>query len=144
MSWSAKNCCNKQNNSSSTILNGSEVNGWHFHSRNGMVATATNSNPNLVSPALEELDESDDEADSSQNCAFKDPLYQFDTLTEVDRKLIEVYADTVQLNDGAHLNGGIPDDGEWQKQWTQLTALPRKQYNTPKGPVGRWFIEVYT
>eukprot|EP00957_Ditylum_brightwellii_P020871 1574345-Ditylum_brightwellii.AAC.1 len=33
---------------------------------------------------------------------------------------------------------------DWQCRWSQLTAMLSKPYDVPKGPVGRWFIEVYT
>eukprot|EP00957_Ditylum_brightwellii_P119969 9155723-Ditylum_brightwellii.AAC.1 len=62
----------------------------------------------------------------------------------MDRKLIEVYGDTVHLNNGMHMDGGILEDKEWQSWWTLLTAVPSKRYDVPKGPVGRRFIETYT
>eukprot|EP00957_Ditylum_brightwellii_P179093 13643464-Ditylum_brightwellii.AAC.1 len=97
----------------------------------------------LAPPALEESDSSDHEGDSAPCRVLEDPLYQLDNLTEVDKELVEVYGDTVHLNDGAHLDGGVPDDKDWQQRWIQLTAVPSKHYDVPKGPVGRRFIEVY-
>eukprot|EP00957_Ditylum_brightwellii_P092867 7069384-Ditylum_brightwellii.AAC.1 len=75
---------------------------------------------------------------------LEDILYQLDHLTEVDCKLIEVYSDMVHLNNRSHMDGGIPDDKDWQQQWLSLSALPSKRYNVPKGKVGRQFIVVHT
>eukprot|EP00957_Ditylum_brightwellii_P038192 2887585-Ditylum_brightwellii.AAC.1 len=63
---------------------------YNLSIRNSTVATATksNSNSNLVPPALEESDTSDDEADSRPNSVLGGPLYWLDNLTEVDKKLI--------------------------------------------------------
>eukprot|EP00957_Ditylum_brightwellii_P171235 13035270-Ditylum_brightwellii.AAC.1 len=42
------------------------------------------------------------------------------------------------------MDGGVPDDKEWQHRWSQLTAVPSKHYDVPKGPVEQRFVEVYT
>eukprot|EP00957_Ditylum_brightwellii_P156000 11873668-Ditylum_brightwellii.AAC.1 len=118
MSCFARKCCIKQNNGSAS-LSGNDANGRHLHSRAGTAATAANSNLNLKSsqapPALEESDCSDFEGDSAPCRVLEDPLYQLDNLTKVDKKLVEVYGDTVHLNDGAHLDGGVPDNKAWQQ-----------------------------
>ena len=62
-------------------------------------------------------------------------------LTYGERKLQEVYGDHLHQDDGTHLDGGIRDDGEWQKRWRQIVGLPPQRYNVPNGMVGRLFVK---
>jgi hypothetical protein len=66
------------------------------------------------------------------------------TVTEADRKLMEVYDDYIHQNDGTHLDGGIKDDAMWQENWRKLVVLPPQRYDTPSGPVGRRFVRMLT
>eukprot|EP00957_Ditylum_brightwellii_P042418 3212013-Ditylum_brightwellii.AAC.1 len=68
------------------------------------------------------------------------PLLPKDLLSPVDCKLIAVYGDTIHDNDGSHMHGGISDDGDWQKYWATLTALPCQRYDVPSGEVSCRFI----
>ncbi len=53
-----------------------------------------------------------------------------------DNQLITVYGDTIHRNDGRHLDGGIADDGVWQRRYNRVVAHPHPMYNPPKGGVG--------
>eukprot|EP00957_Ditylum_brightwellii_P196594 14978887-Ditylum_brightwellii.AAC.1 len=57
--------------------------------------------------------------------------------SEADRRLQEVYGDTIHLNDGTHLDGGIADDGKWQERWRRIASKPQQWYEAPAGAVGR-------
>ena len=41
-----------------------------------------------------------------------------------DNQLIAVYGDTLHRNDGRHLDGGIADDGVWQRRYDRVVAHP--------------------
>jgi hypothetical protein len=38
-------------------------------------------------------------------------------LTRADELLLDVYGDTIHLNDGTHLDGSVADDKIWQRRW---------------------------
>ena len=46
------------------------------------------------------------------------------TPTPEDLRLREVYGDWVHGNPGTHLDGGISEDGRWQKWWRDLAVMP--------------------
>ena len=58
-----------------------------------------------------------------------------------DWKLLAVYGDTIHQNDGRHLDGGIADDGVWQRRWRKVVATKLSLWNAPKGKIGRTFVE---
>jgi hypothetical protein len=66
------------------------------------------------------------------------------TITDADRKLLEVYGDYIHQNDGTHLDGGIQDDAVWQEYWRKLVTLPPQRYDVPSGPIGRRFVRLLT
>ena len=66
------------------------------------------------------------------------------TISDADRKLLEVYGDYIHQNDGTHLDGGIKDDAVWQEYWRRLVTLPPQRYDVPSGPIGRRFVRLLT
>ena len=64
------------------------------------------------------------------------------TPTPEDLRLREVYGDWVHGNLGTHLDGGITEDGRWQKWWRDLAVMPPRRYDAPSGKVGRRFVNV--
>ena len=64
------------------------------------------------------------------------------TISEADRKLLEVYGAYIHQNDGTHLDGGIKDDAIWQEYWRKLATLPPQRYDVPSGPIGRRFVRI--
>ena len=53
-----------------------------------------------------------------------------------------VYVESPHHNDGAHLEGGVPDDAMWKSRWRRLAAQSSSWYYTPPGKVGSWFTAV--
>ena len=45
--------------------------------------------------------------------------------------LIVVYGDTIHCNNGCHLDGGIADNGIWQRRYDHVVAHPHPMYNPP-------------
>ena len=66
------------------------------------------------------------------------------SISEADRKLMEVYGGYIHQNDGSHLDGDIKEDSVWQSRWRKLVALPCQRYNAPGGAVGRRFMRLLT
>ena len=56
--------------------------------------------------------------------------------TEADRKLREVYGDTIHRSDGRHLDGGIANDNVWQDRYDTVVANPHQLYLPPQGKIG--------
>ena len=56
--------------------------------------------------------------------------------TDADRKLREVYGNTIYQNDGRHLTGGIAKDQIWQARYDVVVANPHQLYLPPQGKVG--------
>jgi hypothetical protein len=56
----------------------------------------------------------------------EDPKLQ--PLTPADHRLMEVYGDTIHLNDGTHLDGGIgvAEDLIWQRRWLKVVSVDLK------------------
>jgi hypothetical protein len=78
--------------------------------------------------------EDEDPPDASTNMPIGD--LPGATISDADRKLLEVYGDYIGQNDGTHLDGGIKDDAVWQARWRKLVALPCQCYDTPGGSAG--------
>eukprot|EP00957_Ditylum_brightwellii_P115690 8824361-Ditylum_brightwellii.AAC.1 len=55
---------------------------------------------------------------------------------------MDVYGDTIHLNDGTHLDGGVEGDRKWQERWRQLAGRPHNWYQVPSGAVGRRFVSL--
>ena len=64
------------------------------------------------------------------------------TPTPEDLRLREVYGDWVHQNPGTHLDGGISEDGRWQRWWRDLSVMPPHRYDAPSGKVGRRFVNI--
>ncbi len=58
-------------------------------------------------------------------------------ITPADKKLIEVYGDSIHQNDGRHLDGGVggAEDRKWQRLYLWVTLCKLALYNLP---IGRW------
>ena len=65
-------------------------------------------------------------------------------LTEADKKLMAVYGDTVHLNDGRHLHGGVDAalDEQHIKWFDLVVAHPHKLYFPPRCKVGKKFVSM--
>lgn len=61
-------------------------------------------------------------------------------ITEMDRKLDEIYGDHIHQNPGTHLDGGVADDAIWQSYWQQLVEYPPSFYDTPNGSIGKQIV----
>jgi hypothetical protein len=66
------------------------------------------------------------------------------SISEADRKLMEVYGDYIHQNDGSHLDRDMKEDYVWQLRWRKLVALPCQRYNAPGGAVGCHFVQLLT
>jgi len=109
-------------------------------------------------PQLEEREDDDlddDEDDARRDvgdveavvvAAVHDPEGPVDlqgqTEHEADRRLIEVYGDTVHRNDGRQLHGGIEDDEAMCMLYDKVVSYAHPLYSPPKGKVGEEFIRL--
>jgi hypothetical protein len=67
------------------------------------------------------------------------------TLSAADRCLLSVYGDTIHMNDGRHLHGGIPavEDKLWQRRWLQVVSVDLKLWIPPLGCAdGKQFVNM--
>jgi hypothetical protein len=62
---------------------------------------------------------------------------------EADKRLIEVYGDTVHHNDGRHLHGGVEDDAEMCELGDRVFIFPHPMYSHPQGKVGKRLLQMY-
>ena len=63
---------------------------------------------------------------------------------EADRRLNEVFGDTVHRNDGRHIDGGVIGDKEMCELYDQVVNYPHPMYSPPTwGPVGRRFLKLF-
>ena len=65
-------------------------------------------------------------------------------LAAADRKLIEIFGDTIHQNDGTHLHGTVSSavDQMWQRRWLRVTSGPQNLYYLPRGAVGHRFLNL--
>jgi len=57
-----------------------------------------------------------------------------------DNQLITVYGNMIHCNDGCHLDGGIANDGVWQRRYNPVVVHLHPMYNPPKVGVGHRVI----
>lgn len=65
--------------------------------------------------------------------------------TAADRRLVSVYGDTIHLNDGTHLHGGIDPvvDRRWQRWWLKVVSVDLKLWIPPLGCAdGKRFVNI--
>ena len=55
--------------------------------------------------------------------------------SEVDRRLVQVYGDHINQNDGCHMDRGITYNEFWQVQWRLRVIQAGLRYRAPKGAV---------
>ena len=73
-----------------------------------------------------------------------DPRLQ--RLTAADRRLLGVFGDTIHLNDGTHLNGGIgvAEDAKWQRLYHRVASCSLPLYDLPNGRWAHRFLTTLT
>ncbi|KAL3822014.1 hypothetical protein ACHAXA_003000 [Cyclostephanos tholiformis] len=73
-----------------------------------------------------------------------DPRLQ--RLTAADRRLLGVFGDTIHLNDGAHLDGGIgvAEDAKWQRLYHRVASCSLPLYDLPNGRWAHRFLTTLT
>ena len=65
------------------------------------------------------------------------------TPTPMDTKLAEVFdGKNIQNNDGTHLDCEIVDDKVWQEKYSSIIIYPLSQYDIPKGPIWKSFLQL--
>jgi hypothetical protein len=65
--------------------------------------------------------------------------------TPADHRLMEVYGDTIHMNDGTHLDGGIgvANDLIWQRRWLKVVSVDLKLWYPPtKHADGKRFVNL--
>ncbi len=79
-----------------------------------------------------------------QELRAEDPRLQ--RLTAADNRLIGVYGDTIHLNDGTHLDGGIgvAEDAKWQRLHLRVASCRLLLYDLPNGRWANRFLETLT
>ena len=65
-------------------------------------------------------------------------------LTGADRKLINIFGDTIHQNDGSHLCGGVSVavDTSWQRRYQDIVAGPFKLYELPRGRIAFCYLNL--
>jgi hypothetical protein len=57
-----------------------------------------------------------------------------------NNQLIVVFGDSIDCNDGRHLDGGIADDGVWQGRYNRVVSHPHPMYYPPRGGIGQQVV----
>ena len=57
-----------------------------------------------------------------------------------DLRIWEVHEDWVHANPGTHMDGGVRNNSAWQAWWRDLTVMPSRRYDAPRGRFGRRFV----
>ena len=106
-------------------------------------------NDNDFVPDLQERDvksESDSDSDDESEDDDKDPEKGEDLgqreLRECDRRLMEVYGDTLHSSNGSGLHGGVECDAWYCKAYDTLVSHPNPMYSPPQGKIGKRFIKL--
>ena len=73
-----------------------------------------------------------------------DPRLQL--LTAADRRLLGIFGDTIHLNDGTHLDGGIGvnEDAKWQWLCNRVASCSLPLYDLPNGQWAHRFLTTLT
>jgi len=81
---------------------------------------------------------------TAEEIMHNDPNLQ--GITPADRKLIEVYGDTIHQNDGRHLDGGIgiQEDRKWQRLHFRVASCTLALYDLPNGRWANRFLAIQT
>ena len=81
---------------------------------------------------------------TAEEIMHNDPNLQ--GITPADRKLIEVYGDTIHQNDSRHLDGGIGihEDRKWQRLHFRVASCTLALYDLPNGRWANRFLEIQT
>ncbi len=73
-----------------------------------------------------------------------DPRLQ--QLTAADRRLLGIFGNTIHLNDGTHLDGGIGvnKDARWQRLYNRVSSCSLPLYDLPNGRWAQRFLTTLT
>jgi hypothetical protein len=71
---------------------------------------------------------------------------QLQRLTTVDQRLLGIFGNTIHLNDGTHLDGGIgaAEDAKWQRLYNRVAACSLPLYDLPNGRWAHRFLTTLT
>ncbi len=71
---------------------------------------------------------------------------QLQRLTAADQRLLGIFGNTIHLNNGTHLNGGIgaAEDAKWQRLYNHVTTCSLPLYNLPNGQWAHRFLMMLT
>jgi hypothetical protein len=71
---------------------------------------------------------------------------QLQRLTSMDWPLLGIFGDTIHLNKGTHLDGGIgvAEDTKWQQPYNRVAACSLPLYNLPNGRWAQQFLTMLT
>jgi hypothetical protein len=71
---------------------------------------------------------------------------QLQQLTAADWRLLGIFGNTIHLNDGTHLNGGIcaAEDAKWQRLYNRVAACSLPLYNLPNSHWDHCFLTTLT
>ncbi len=116
----------------------------NYDEKEGKTNRASNNDPETVLAMLSQVVTLGEEEDQEGSTPMPIGDLPDATISEADRKLLEVYGDYIHQNDGTHLDGGIKDDAIWQEYWRKLATLPPQRYDVPSGPIGRRFVRILT
>jgi hypothetical protein len=81
---------------------------------------------------------------TEENPHKADPPLQ--RLTTADRRLLRIFGNTIHLNDGNHLNGGVGaiEDAKWQWLYNPVTTCSLPLYEFPNGRWANRFLTMLT
>jgi hypothetical protein len=71
---------------------------------------------------------------------------QLQRLTAADRRLLGIFADTIRLNNGTHLDGGIgaAEDAKWQRLYNRVATCYLPLYDPPNSRWAQQFLTTLT
>ena len=67
-------------------------------------------------------------------------------ISAADRRLLGIFGDTIHLNDGTHLDGGIGvnEDAKWQRLYNRVASCSLPLYDLPNGRWAHRFLTTLT
>jgi hypothetical protein len=70
------------------------------------------------------------EEEEDQDASTMMPIWDLlgTTVSDADRKVMEVYGNYIHQNDRSHLDGAIKDDAVWQEHWRKLVIPPPQRW----------------